>query len=319
MTQHIPITTHRESRTWVWILVALGANTGWGANPVLLRYLQTVSHLPSMALLLVGNTLVLILMLVVALPRLDMHVFRTRILWLFPPIVVTRAVTHMLAARFTLAIYVQLITLMAPFIVALLSTTLFRERLPPYTGRAITFSLVGALLMMSGYIGQQGIRLALTPTDWWGIGLALASNFFLATYMILVRRTAQHKVPAEAVFMVQLGALVVAASTLSLLLGEDWSRWAALGKTDWLVFAIFTLGILVGANIGQIGALRHLGAPLVSSLLAWRLISALVVAGLLLDERLRSAWQVIGALLVLVTITWYLWQQRVNGVPSTGR
>ncbi len=116
----------------------------------------------------------------------------------------------------------------------------------------------------------------------------------------------------EAVFMVQLGALVVAAGALSLLLGEDWGRWAALGKTDWLVFAIFTLGVLVGANVGQIGALRHLGAPLVSSLLAWRLISALVVAGLLLDEHLRSAWQVIGALLVLVTITWYLWQQRVK-------
>jgi drug/metabolite transporter (DMT)-like permease len=71
------------------------------------------------------------------------------------------------------------------------------------------------------------------------------------------------------------------------------------------------LGVLVGANLGQIVALRRLGAPLVSSLLAWRLVSAMVVGVLLLDERLTSPWQALGAGAVLVTITWYLWQQRV--------
>jgi hypothetical protein len=39
-----------------------------------------------------------------------LSIFRSRILWIFAIIVFTRAVTNMLAARFTLAIYVQLIT-----------------------------------------------------------------------------------------------------------------------------------------------------------------------------------------------------------------
>jgi len=43
--------------------------------------------------------------------------------------------------------------------------------------------------------------------------------------------------------------------------------------------------------------------------MAWRLVSALLFASLLLGERLSSWVQVLGAVIVLVTITWYLWQQ----------
>jgi len=307
------IKTQRQELSWGWVMAALGAHTGWGAYPVLARYLQTVSHLPSMSLLAVGNALVLTVLGVTVLRRMELSVFRSPVLWVFPLIVVSRSVTHLLATRFTLAIYVQLITLMTPFLVALISTTFFREPLPRYTGRAITLSLVGALLMMSGDFSQSGVRPVLTPTDGWGIGLALVSSLFLAMYMIIVRRTVQHQVPAETVFVVQLAAIVGITGVLSLLVGEDWSRWGAMGVADWLVFAAFTLGVLVGANLGQIGALRRLGAPLVSSLLPWRLVSALVVAGLLLGERLTSVWQVFGALVVLVTLTWYLWQQRPGG------
>jgi len=292
------------------MLAALGAHTGWGAYPVLARYLQTVSRLPSMSLLFLGNLLVLIPLGGVVLPRTDPRVFRSRVLWLFALVVVGRAVTNLLAARFTLAIYVQLITLMTPFLVALLSATLLREPIPPYTGRAIVFSLTGALLMMSANVGATGVSLALAPTDWWGIGLAFVSSFFLASYMIIVRRTIHHELPGEVVFFTQVVTLVGITAGLSLLLREDWSQWRAIGPMDWLVFAAFSGGVLLGANMGQIGALRRLGAPLVSTLLPWRLVSALTVAALLLGERLTTLWQGIGALVVLVTLSWYLWQQR---------
>jgi len=45
-------------------------------------------------------------------------------------------------------------------------------------------------------------------------------------------------------------------------------------------------------------------------MMAWRLISAIVFGALLLGERLTSFWQITGAVIVLLTITWYLWQQR---------
>lgn len=304
-------TTEAENETpWPWILVALGAHTAWGAYPVLARYLQTVSLLPPLSLLAAGTVTALLVFMLLFRPRLAARHLRSPLLWTFAAIVVIRSITNLLATRFTLSIYVQLITLMTPFLVVLLGLTLFRLRIPPYTGRAITLALTGALLMMSGDIGQAGLRLALGAEDWLGIGLALASSFSLALYMILIRRTAQDRIPAETILILQLVAIMVVTAPLSLLFGEDWGRWRLLKTSDWLVYAAFSLGVLLGANVGQITALRHLGAPLVSSLMAWRLVSTLLVAALLLDERLTTLWQLLGAVIVLVTVTWYLWQQR---------
>lgn len=299
-----------QDSSWAWILAALAAHTAWGAYPVLARYLQIVSHLPSMALLAAGSLTALAVLVVFVRPSLDWRIFRSRLMWLFVVVIITRAITNLLAARFTLAIYVQLITLMTPFLVALLSATLLRDRIPPYTGRAITIALVGAVLMMSGDISEPGTPLALGPSDWLGIGLAFASTFALALYMILIRRGVHHQIRGETMFLVQMLAIAAFSLPVSFLVGSDWTQFGRLSVGDWLIYALFSLGVLFGANMGQIGALRHLGAPMVSSLMAWRLVSALVVALLLLDERLTSVWQVLGALIVLVTISWYLWQQR---------
>ena len=93
-------------------------------------------------------------------------------------------------------------------------------------------------------------------------------------------------------------------------MGEDWTQYTRIGATDWAIMLAFSFVVFLGANLGQIQAIRQLGAPFVSSLLASRLISALIFGGLLLGEQLQSMWQVLGAGIVAVTITWYLWQQR---------
>lgn len=295
---------------WSWMAVALFAHTAWGAYPVLARYLQTVSAIPSLALLALGNLIATLVFAPFLLGRVDGRVFRSRAIWAFTLVVVLRSITNVLSARFTLAIYVQLITLMTPLVVALLSAALFRERLPPYTWPAIGLSLLGSLLMMSGAIGGHGLSLALSGGDLLGIGLAVVSMLCLALYMILVPRTVKDAVPGEAVLLVQLFALTVTTGALSLLIGEDWGRYLELGPSDWAVYAAFVVFVLLGANLGQITALRQLGAPLVSSTMAWRLIATLGLAALLLGERLTSPWQALGALIVLATITAYLQRQR---------
>jgi drug/metabolite transporter (DMT)-like permease len=294
---------------WTWMFIALMAHTGWGAYPVLARYLQTVSLIPSMALLSLGNLLAVLVYAPFAARHLSARHIRSRALWAFAFVVVLRAITNLLAARYTHAIYVQLITLMTPLLVALLSAGLFRERLPPHTLPAIGFSVVGSLLMMSGDIGG-GLGLTLTGSDLIGIGMAVASALCLSFYMLLVPRTMKDAVPGEAVLIVQLVALTLSSAALSLLLGEDWGRYASLSAGDWAAFGTFVLFVLLGANLGQIASLRHLGAPLVSSTMGWRLISTLAMAGLLLGERLGSIWQILGAVTVLTTITAYLWRQR---------
>ncbi len=295
--------------SWGWMLIALIAHTGWGAYPVLARYLQTVSNLPSMALLGLGNLIAVAIFAPFVWRRIDWRFLRSPVIWGFALVVVLRAITNLLAARFTLAIYVQLITLMTPLLVALLSAGLFRERLPTFTLPAIGLSAFGAALMMSGDLDATA-GITLSSSDWLGISMALASAICLALYMILVPRTVKSAVPGETVLLVQLMALTVTTGVISVVIGEDWGRFAAIGATDWAVFGAFVVFVLLGANLGQIASLRHLGAPLVSSTMAWRLIATLALAALLLGERLSSFWQALGAVIVLATITAYLWRQR---------
>ncbi len=306
----VAVARRTERSTWVWMGVALLAHTGWGAYPVLARYLQTVSALPSMALLSLGNLIALLVYGPFALRHVDGRVLRSRVIWAFALVVVLRAITNLLAARYTLAIYVQLITLMTPLLVALLSAGLFREALPPFTWPAIGFSFAGSLLMMSGDLGGGGPLLRIGRGDLAGLALALTSALCLAFYMLLVPRAAKQAVSGEAVLLVQLIALTLTTGGISLLLGEDPGRFAAIGASDWAVFGAFVGFVLLGANVGQIAALRRLGAPRVSSTMAWRLIATLALAALLLGERLTSPWQILGAGIVLVTITIYLSRQR---------
>lgn len=302
-------TTTHTGVSWIWLLVTLLAHTGWGAYPVLARYLQTISDLPSMAILALGNLLALIVYVPFAYRHIRTDIWHTPIIWLFALVVSIRAMTNLTSSRFTLAIYVQLITLLTPLIVALLSKLFFRNRLPRFTLPAIGLSFFGSLLMMSGDL-SNGTVLRLTESDVLGIAIALVSAFALAFYMILIpRATSVGNISAEAMLFAQLVALTVTCGAMSLLLGEQWDRFAVIGPHDWMVFAAFVVFVLLGANLGQIVALRHLGAPLVSSTMGWRLISALGLAALLLGEQLQNLWQVLGAIIVLVTITVYLQQQ----------
>ena len=300
--------------SWWWLLVALAAQTGWGIYPALGRYMQTVSDLPSMSVLVLGGIPMTLVLFFYVLPRYGLSLYRGTTLWVFGLVVVLRSITNLLSQRFTLAINVQLIGLLTPFLVVLLARLLLRERTPRYTGMALSFSLIGALLMLSDSISPLGLRLAIGPADWLGLGLALASSAFLALYMILVRRIAQRgndavRVPPAALLAFQTVLIQMTALTISLLIGEDWSRWTEIGPTDWLIFLSYVVLVIIGANGLQISALQHVGASLMSSLMGWRLVCALVAGIVLLGEHLTSIGQLAGMVIVLVTVTLYLWQQ----------
>ena len=289
-----------------WLLVALLAHTGWGIYPVLARYMQTQSHVPSLALLAAAYLPLALGFLVYTLPRQGRLISQSRPLWIFAGVVVLRSITNVLAARYTLAIYVQLMTLMTPFLIALLSFFVLRERLPRGTLMAMALSLVGSMLMLSSNLAGGGLHFALDPVDLLGIGLALASAVFLALYMLAVRRTMTTAVSGLGVLLFQSVVIFTVSLTLSLALGEDWGRWLSLQPSDWAIFVVFALLILSGANALQIVALRRVGAPVVSSLMGWRLVSTLLVGMLLLGEGLHGWVQLVGMAIVLATVTWYV-------------
>ncbi len=293
-----------------WLAATLYAQTAWGTFPVLVRYLQTITHLPSMSLISLGSFLALGVVGVFYFPRTGWRSFRSPKLIFFALIVVARGTSNILAARFTLAVYVQLINLLTPFLIAILSMVFLHEKLPRYTFRAMGLSVLGALLLMGSDLAGVASFPEANRTDWLGIVLALASVLFLAIYMVTVRGSSKVGVGSETMLLVQLFSLGCAAAVFSLSLGEDLSPWAAMQPFDWFIFALVVFGVWVGANMSQIGAICHLGAAVVGSAMPWRLISTLFLAALLLNERLTSVWQVAGVILVFVTVTWYLWRQR---------
>ncbi|GJM40768.1 MAG: hypothetical protein DHS20C20_10500 [Ardenticatenaceae bacterium] len=302
---------------WQWLTLALISQLGWGAYPIFLRYLQTVSRIPSLSLLAVGNGVVLIFIIGTRWRKIEWRQLQMPVLWLFGGLVVLRGVTNLLATRYTLAIFAQLIYLMTPFIVAVLSRLVLKEQLPRHTFKALTLCLFGALLLMSGNLepitlgeaAASGNDPFATRNDWLGITLAVASSFFLALYMIVTRRTAHYQASGNSLLVMHVTALSLFSGITSLVLQEDWQQWGNLQLSDWVIFGLFALGILLGANLLQLRSIQQLGAPLVSSMMATRLVSALIIGSILLNERISSGWQLLGTGLVFVTLTWYLRQR----------
>ena len=288
-----------------WLLLALLAHTGWGSYPVLARYLQTVSRLPSMSLLATSMTAAALITALTTRPRWR-ALLRQRLLWALVLVVMTRAVTNLLAARYTHAVYVQLVTLMTPWTVALLSALFFREPAPPRTGRTALLGTVGAGLILSARVDSGVHAASLTAQDGLGLALAAVSMVSLSLYMLLVRRSKARAWRGEEVFLVQSIGVLAVGWVATLLLREDWSPWLRLTLTDWAVFAAFAGLVLYGANRVQIAALQRIGARAVSSLLPWRMVVVLAIGVLLLGERLTAARQAVGVALVIVALWWYL-------------
>jgi drug/metabolite transporter (DMT)-like permease len=151
------------------------------------------------------------------------------------------------------------------------------------------------------------LAFSLTLTDLLGIVFAITSSIFLALFMLTVRHSIHQNFSSEQIFRIQLFSLAIASSILSLLFQEDWGKWLELRWTDWIVFGLFSLGVFGVASISNIAALRNLGASFVSSLLGWRLITTVVLGSLMLEESLNTIWQILGAIIVGLTITLYVY------------
>jgi drug/metabolite transporter (DMT)-like permease len=312
-SKHVPKFTLPDTtvspKNWLWMFAALMAHTSWGLYPVLGRYMQTVSHLPSMLLLVISNLPLALLFAFRVLPYTGWSILQNRTLHWLAIVVAARSITNILSQRYTLAIYVQLITLLTPFLVVFLNRWFLQEPLPRFTGVAITLSLLGSLLVFANQPGA-GFQLRLTHSDWLGIALAILSTFCLAFYMITVRYTSRLTFSSLEVLAVHGASVLSVSLLLSLGFGEDWMQWRAISAFDWGIVLTYVFVVILGANGLQIASIRHLGAATVSSTMSWRLVSTLIFAWLLLGESLTTWVQVIGAGLVLGVVSYYLWQQR---------
>jgi drug/metabolite transporter (DMT)-like permease len=140
-------------------------------------------------------------------------------------------------------------------------------------------------------------------------------TFGIAAYMMIVRRSRRIGLPSSLVYIAQIGTMAVVMGTLSYFTGESWRAFLHLDWRGWLAFLSIALGLEIGLKNGNIAVLRKLGAPLVSSMLAVRLVAALAAGWLILGEGLTSLLQWIGAVIVVLTVTGYLCLQNRTESP----
>lgn len=295
-----------------WILLGLLSHSAWGGYPVLARYLQKVHHLSTMSMAAMTNTLATILILAFMRKKIDLRTLTPRQVLVLSFLVISRGVTNLYASRFTYATTVQLFSLLAPFVVAFLSLRLYKEPLPKHTMAALAVSLVGSIAMIYGAAPEGASGLG-GNNHGLGILLAAVSGGLLAFYMIFVKDRGRTGSSSETMAFIQFSSLALFMGFGSLAAGEDWRPWLEIAPSGILAYAVFALGVLLFGTVMQNNSLKHLGAPMYSTLQAWRLLSTILYSWLILGEGIQTLWQAAGTVLVMATITLYTLSQNRGG------
>lgn len=231
----------------------------------------------------------------------------SKALWGLSFFVVLRSVSNLVALEMTRATWVQLIYLLTPFMVAILGALFFGESTPRYTYRALLLSTFGATLVLIK--DWSDVFAGFSSNDIWGLTLAIFSMTALATYFQMIRRSSRGHASNGLIMFQQSLTLALTYLALTLFTGEDWSQWSAASSQALFAALLVIFGIQVVGNILQITAIGGASPALITSLMPLRLVSAILLAWIVLGERLNTPWQWLGAFIVLVTVSGYLWLQ----------
>ncbi|MBI4851203.1 MAG: DMT family transporter [Acidobacteria bacterium] len=287
------------------LVLGISAHLSWGSYPVIAKKLLLA--LPPFALVAVGYAGVLLLMLPVILKHSWKESLNNRTAWLLMLVGAIRMVTNILSIQSTRAAYVQLINLLTPFVVALLGRAFFREAIPPYTFSALAISSIGSVLVIIREPSFTIFQGEWQMKDTIGISLAMFSNVFLAFYVLLTRHEQSTRgINSIVLFSQQSVVLMLTGILASICLRENWGSWFMMSREMWMLFGCLILVNLIAGNLLQINSLASLGAALFTSLMGARLVAALVLSALLLNEPLKSWWQILGAVLVILSIMAYM-------------
>jgi drug/metabolite transporter (DMT)-like permease len=301
-----------DASEWRYIWLGIISHLIWGSYPVFGK--RAVAEIPRFSLLLVAAVVTLVAAAAVITWR-DSTSWReslrllltSRVLWVLAIFVVARSVTNIISIELTRATWVQLINILTPFPVALLGAWFFDQPVPRYTYRALVLSSFGAALMLVPDWSALGA--GFSTRDIIGLATAVVSTLMLAAYFQLVRRSRLRRATGGLILFQQSLALLAAYAVLTLAVGESWAAWRSLSVLGW-VSALWVIGmVMLTGNFIQIVAVGGVSPARVTNFMALRLISAFVLAWLILGEGLTTLSQWLGVLIVVVTVTAYLWLQ----------
>ncbi len=263
-----------------------------------------------MSLSAVTNFLSVIGLFLLFAPRINIKAISKKDLIYFCFIIISRNLLNLYAARFTYANNIQLFSLLAPFIVALISKVVYKESLPRHTGLALFFCLGGDILMIFG-VSKGHVDLAVqNPLNWLGMVLSIAGGVQLALLMLAIKRIGKKGANAETTAFLQFAALAMFTCIGSVAVKEDWTPWLSLPSSGIIVCLVYAFIVLLFGTILQNNSIKKIGASTYTTIQAWRLISTIAFSWVLMGEGIDFIWQGIGALIVMAAVTLYMLSQR---------
>jgi drug/metabolite transporter (DMT)-like permease len=253
---------------------------------------------------------------------------------------IARSGTNLYSTKFTSAVNVQLVSLSTPFIVSIMSLFIVNRFVAgaqkefwnwkSFASMALAV-LGGAIIIIGGAVPNHPQRHwydffthieldfkllerhSLSYLDILGMGLALFSSMCLSIYMIALRFMRKkyakgYTLSENSLFVVQQLTVVLVFFIPSILL-EDWTSWKYLTWYGWLVFIAFSIFVYLVARALNIYSIQILGPATSGSMLAIRLIATIIFAEIFLKERLKSVWQVLGSIIVIIGVSLFIYNQ----------
>jgi drug/metabolite transporter (DMT)-like permease len=157
-----------------------------------------------------------------------------------------------------------------------------------------------------------------TVYDVLGMGIALFSTFVLSLNNITLKiatnatndyskgSTQLKTLSGENLFLFHLVILSIGYSILSLVLSEDLRAWLHLPTLGYVLFILYALLNYLIGNIVWLAAIKYFGATNTSSILALSLVSTITCSWLILGESVHNFFQIIGCMIVLLSITSFM-------------
>ncbi|MFL5721695.1 MAG: DMT family transporter [Chloroflexota bacterium] len=169
-----------------------------------------------------------------------------------------------------------------PVIVAVVNVALGRERMDRPRIVALTLAVLGMVAVVASQVDPaSGVRV-----DAVGFGLALAAAAFQALFVI-ISRSGYRQVPASQAMSVVLATTVVCGTVLALVIGNGAGLTYPLREPSVLPLLVFT-GLFAAAipSIMFLTGIRLIGGTRAGILMLFEPVVGVVLAALLLDERL---------------------------------
>lgn len=218
------------------------------------------------------------------------------------------------ASRLTSAYWVQLIFTTSPLMTALIGSSITHEAWPPRLLETLALTMFGAALVVAG--GLRSTSYTMTWSDPLGMLVAFAATVGISVYFVWVSKTAAWLSEDAILYINYFSVFSFAPLASAIFEGGRWSsilHWSAL---DWAALLYDGAGVYGIAKFLQMLVVRRLGANVYSMFISLRVVSAIAGSYLILGERIGSALEAVGCLVVVFSVSWYLWVQWQQ--PSAG-